>query len=71
MSKTDTGNRAYPKAFQGHDGMTVLDHAAIEIAKARIIHSGTPYQNGVCIDDWAETNYDMAEAMIKAKRARE
>ena len=68
MSDKDTGGKAYPAHGQG-GGMTLLDHNALELAKARIIGQGMPKAKDT--DEWAERSYQLADAMIKAKRARE
>jgi len=66
----DDGGRMYLKeGREGRDGVSLLDHNATEILKALIIKHGMPLN--IDHNNRADAVYNLAEAMIKAKRKRE
>ncbi len=68
----DTGGPAYPVTNSGYllpKGMTWLDVCAIELA-AGSLSDGTGVADGY-EDKWAYQNYELAQAMLKAKRRLE
>jgi len=59
-----SGGDKYASGMYG-GGLSVLDYNATEIAKARIIYQGMPLLRDA--EGWAEANYELAAAMVRAK----
>ena len=66
MSNTSTGGPAFPTQVASYEGMTLRDYFA---AKAMQGVLNDPSWRGLVCRSVAETAYEMADAMLKARQA--
>lgn len=66
MSDTNTGGPAFPTQVASYEGMTLRDYFA---AKAMQGVLSDPSWRGLVCRSAAETAYEMADAMMKAREA--
>jgi hypothetical protein len=65
---TNTGGPAFPSAFTGQDeGMSLRDYFAAKAMQGLLVATVTPI-TAWSQDDVAETAYNMADAMLKARQ---
>jgi hypothetical protein len=67
---TETGGQAFPAHFESHDGMTLRDYFAAQVA----VGAMSAYWNGdrmqdPTFGDIAQQAYGIADAMLKARQA--
>jgi hypothetical protein len=67
---TETGGQAFPAHFESHDGMTLRDYFAAQVA----VGAMPAYWNGdrmqdPTFGDIAQQAYGIADAMLKARQA--
>jgi hypothetical protein len=67
---TETGGQAFPAHFESHDGMTLRDYFAAQVA----VGAMSAYWNGdrmkdPTFDDIAQQAYGIADAMLKARKS--
>ena len=64
---TDTGGPAFPAFKEQSDGMTLRDYAAIEAMQGMLASGNLP--KTMPDANIAECSYNLADAMLKARKA--